>query len=251
MLVLRSHLAGSSVRVSAATKMRALILLDALFLALNQRGYQIRFEPGDAGRTHELGVVAAGRCIGVSITERRIKTPQEGGAPERGGARTEPRKYVYRGSGRLTLRLRAAYGVLPRDTWSDGEKQRLEDRLGEVVADIDLALIEIQRRSAEAEVRHRTEEEQQRHRARAETQARYHQVLLNDLRATASRWAEAQTVRLFLRAVSEAVPEHERSAGFAAWLTWANEHADEIDPLHIPERLAKRLEPALPGEKGM
>ena len=54
---------------------------------------------------------------------------------------------------------------------------------------------------------------------------------------------QADKVRRFLERVSVTVPEGERSDEFVSWFHWAVRHANKLDPLSRPERVAKRMKP--------
>ncbi len=62
----------------------------------------------------------------------------------------------------------------------------------------------------------------------------------------ASAWSTAQTIQAFLGAAEAKVPPEQRSPGFTAWLEWAQQYVEAIDPLVRPERIAKRLDPDPP-----
>jgi hypothetical protein len=78
-----------------------------------------------------------------------------------------------------------------------------------------------------------------------EARAKHQEVLRNNLCAMARHWNEPREVRAFLLAIEQAVPAHDRTEILAAWLEWAAQQVAALDPLMNPDRIAKRMEPAL------
>lgn len=84
-------------------------------------------------------------------------------------------------------------------------------------------------------------EEERQHRERGEREAAHQKALADDLVKMAAAWRQAETIRAFLGTVTEKVADADRSEDFAAWFAWAKEHAEKMDPLTEPKKIAKAL----------
>ena len=94
----------------------------------------------------------------------------------------------------------------------------------------------------------RNEIERQRRMRRAERERRERKANLQDQRwarlcKVTDNWHEAQRVRGFLSAFTEAVADDKRLAGRAAkWADWAERYVRSLDPLPTdPEEVLRRL----------
>ena len=102
---------------------RALRIAQALLSAAEARGWEI-----DA--TEAVSVAIGDFCYRVEIEEVVKREPHQP-TPAELQARSYPSSYGYIPTGLLKLSLPTFYGE--RSSWKDGTRQRLEDRLGEVV----------------------------------------------------------------------------------------------------------------------
>jgi hypothetical protein len=148
-------------------------------------------------------------------------------------------------SGNLVLRIHGAecyWARGCRQTWRDGTKQRLEDRLNGFVT----GLIEFAAREKE----HQIEEERQAQ-AERETQQRRQEeaklraekrTLIKTERARAdalieksTQWQQSQNLRDYIEAEKHRYlashTEIESDSDFSLWLEWAVQQADRLDPL--------------------
>jgi len=248
MHVVRGESYGAIVRVTDATRDRALRLLDALGRSLAERGHALRCQaPQRMYGSHALEVDVAGEVVALAIVEpmkqrTHVPTPAEVETQRRSGWSFAPR-FDHVPSGQLVLRLHAPYGAARRSTWADRTNQRLEDLLGRVVLAIEEAAVTIREQRREERERERVYQEERARRARAEHLAQHQKALGDDLINMATGWSRAESVREFLSAVEEAVPAATRCADFTAWLAWARSFQRSLDPLGRPDAIAKRLEP--------
>lgn len=237
-------------KTSSASRKRALLLLDALFKALDERGHTVKFgKRPHGGEKYMLTVTVAGKpAVELWLIERLEQsehqlTNEETQQKKRKYGWTWASKYDYAYSERLVLEIDTPWDSRVRKRWADRKTQRLEDVLGEVVVGIEVAA-EAWREDRER--RAREEAERQRARREAERrgrQAAHEQALGKDLVEMAERWKQATTLRHFLLVVRQRVVEP-RSEGFSAWLSWADAFAETIDPLHDKAAIAKVLHPA-------
>jgi hypothetical protein len=129
-------------------------------------------------------------------------------------------------SGRLSIEVWTESGYNRRN-WRDGKTQRLEDLLPQVVAGfMRLALSD----RAERE-KQRTAEE----RANVEKSIKTEQSKVNALRNSAVRWLRSEQIRSFISAAREAAVNNgqptEPGSPFGDWIAWAEQQADQLDPL--------------------
>lgn len=206
------------VRVGPKAEKRVWLLLDALFKALADRGHDVQFGSGSGRDSFALKVLV------------RREHPAEFWLNE----------HV---SGRFIIETDLPWGVELRRRWADGKHQRLEHILGEVVVGLE-AVAEAWRADRERRELERQEQQRQLEERRAvERRAADQKALHDDLVKMANDWRQAETVRAFLTALSARVPEEDRSGAFDIWLAWATKHAEALDPLREPARVAKALEP--------
>jgi hypothetical protein len=232
-------------RVSANTEKRALRILDALFRALEDRGHTVGLR--DARLSAVEVFISGGGTVEMWLmehldqTEHRV-TKQELEDEKRLGYSWAP-TYDVAASGRLILEADTPWGYELRKTWADGRRQRLEDRLGEVVLGLEAIGAAFREESETRERELRSEEEQRTQREAEQRRRAHNEVLTKDLVGLARSWSEATAVRAFLAALGQGVPEGDRKEGFAKWFDWARQRAEEMDPLSHPEAVAKVLEP--------
>lgn len=236
------------VRVTPACRHRALILLDALAKGLADRGHELVFGVAHEGRltTYSLAAYVGEQAVEVSLYERtrqiaHVQTKSEIAAEARGRYVYVPR-YDFPSTGILRLTIGGRYGVAHR-SWSDGRRRALEVLLGEIVIGIERAAELLIERDRQWEAERRAAAEEARRRELAERRAKHARALEADLVQMTRAWRDAGDVRGFVAAVEEGTPPALWTERFAAWVSWAKGRADELDPLHEPEKIPKPIEP--------
>jgi hypothetical protein len=250
-------------KVSEATRSRALRLLHAVFVAVEARGYVVRLRRPDEHsqsktRRRALEIVVEGEAIVMSLSEHLRRVPHVKTELEK---RSEffQRAFDLEPTGRLHLRLAIPWPKHSRTHWAVTDKAKLEDVVAEVAWAVDeagRALVthraavatearrdEIIRRIGEDVAREmkKAEAEDKARIAEAEARAAYQRELERDLTTMADRWSAARNIRAFLAAVDAVVPAGNRNDRYAAWLAWARTHAARIDPLTEPQTIAKEI----------
>lgn len=230
--------AGLDIRVSKGSLRRALLIMDAILKALEQRDYQV-----ESGPTVKI----LGAKIQFGITEQleiQRDPDQEhnlDGNYTFGHSRFAETRVP---SGRLTLKISdvGAYWLHgTRLTWRDTEKTKLEDRLDQFVAGLVAAAVRTQQHVEEErrrEEQRRQEElsrqEVARQRAELRQRQKVEQARVDELLKQAENWRNSKLVRELVEAVREAhsaagaIDPHSEIAG---WIEWAIEQADRLDPL--------------------
>ena len=227
------------IRVSKASLRRALLIMDALLKALEQRGYKVASGPS---------VQILDVCIHFSITEtldaqrEQPKDHDLDGRYEFGHSRFNVKRIP---SGCLVLHISDANAYWAsgcRKSWRDSEKNKVEDRLNKFVAGLVSCAARMKEHEAEQErlAQQRREEERRREeeaKLRAEKRQRFQteQKRVELLMQQAECWQASQNVRAYIEARKHKhLASHgqiESDGDFAAWLVWATQQADRLDPL--------------------
>jgi hypothetical protein len=229
--------------VSRGALPRALRIMDALLKALEERGHLVdvtapwvrdsyRSSPDLLPGVTRIQVGEEWIHVGVreGYTRIEVRRPLEWAAAWGGYALERVRKPT----GRLSLFISNAPSGY-RATWSDGEKQRVEDCLGSFVAYLPLVAAKRTEERLERERRHRewleVERRRQEEEARRHEEERRRQALMDVL----ERWRLARDIRAFVGEVQSALP-HAQNAGASdaatrELLTWALAYASEVDPV--------------------
>ena len=161
--------------------------------------------------------------------------------------RLPPRsKYDAHGTGRLTLTIRSPHTGSERPTrWSDRKSWTVEEKLPELLREIEVRSAEYRHRLIEAE---REAAERQRAWEAAielarERHAEQHRVEV--LRDEVDRWHQAERIRAYCNAAASAYSD---SPDTAAWLEWAGRYTDGIDPLRLAPQAPAPLQRVAPEE---
>ncbi|HUB14523.1 MAG TPA: hypothetical protein VMB34_21410 [Acetobacteraceae bacterium] len=217
------------IRVSPATRHRALRLVDALLKALEARGYQVSAR----------GVTIEGQLVPIGVTEKDDRALHVPTAAERAEKQRYPWTRIptwdYAPNGQLSIHA-DAYVWWRKDLrkrWSDSRSVHLEDKLNDVVVGL-VALgaalgqrADEQRREADARAEQERLRQERARRARMEKARRDHLV------ASTESWTTAERIRQLVAAVERRATAGEGGipADLAAWTSWAKQVADDLDPL--------------------
>ena len=226
------------VRVTDAHRSRALRLLQGLVTALLERGHDFGVPRPSGHRYHQ------DRNVRVHIGEHTYNlklyeqldpephqlTPKEREHLERGWGRTPP-KYDYTASGRLQIEL-DSFRTGRRRSWSDTTRWTLDDKLGEVILELE-ARAELDEQRAEEHRRLEAERQrayqQQLDRTRTRMRTEHLQKQLAD---QADAWQRAATIRAYSDALQDRIDtEGDVDTEVRDWLSWARKQAGTLDPL--------------------
>ena len=244
------------VRVAPTSFRRVLRIAQSVILEAERRGHRVEKRAQDRGCAGGLCIVVGGypfELTFVEETDRRahVATKVELERQAQWSYHRIP-EWDRFPSGRL--QLRSGHDAA-RPLATDRVRWRLEDRLDRALAEIERRADALKQRATEEQRRleqQRLDWEQAMRVARARLVESQRGELL---RTQTERWRHASEIRSFIQAVrardgaSWAVdPKTE------AWLTWAAEHADSIDPLlgplfvpEPPDPSPSALEPFLDG----
>jgi hypothetical protein len=231
------------VRVSLGTVDRAMRVMDALLRACEDRGYAVSIQiqekeavsqvevDGEAVAFHvEEGI----DTVAISPEERKpVRGLSWQGAPERKdvpngllGFHIDADWYWYQGNARRS--------------WRDGEEQRLEECLGQVLVGLEAAAVAIKGSRAESEARDRRFKEEARQRKRdawlASGEKKRREVIHEELGSL--RLINELRAYVALRRRHVADP----SQVLEEWLSWVSAYADELEG-QILKYAGPKLEP--------
>jgi hypothetical protein len=226
------------VRIGKGSIDRVSRILDALIKALEVRGIElVQGEKEDDC----LRMVVDGETLGFSLEETARRERYQPTPAEKRALAKDP-YYRWRlpsdtftPSGVLSLKLESRWwsrGL--RCTWTDGKRQRVEDRLNQFIATAykSAAQKKADRIRSEIEARERAERERQREILKQ--QIVHEQGRVDVLTEQAKAWQAAQQLRDYVQAA--------RSAGYYAqsaitdgldlnaWCDWALDQASRLDP---------------------
>ena len=227
------------IRTSKTTLRPALLIMDALLKALEQRGYEVASGPA----VHILGVRVCFSIIEALDTQREQAEDHDlDGYYEFRHSRFNTKRAP---SGRLSLHITDADAYWAsgcRKSWRDSEKHKIEDRLNKFVAG--LVNFAARKKEHDAEQERRAEQERQEQRRReeeAQSRAEKRKLMqaeqqrVESLMQQATSWRASQHLRGYIEARKQAYlaahGELEPESDFARWLVWATQQADRLDPL--------------------
>jgi hypothetical protein len=252
--------------VSKACVPRVLRVVHALALAFEKEGWTVHSVQksynrwGHAWDENDLFVVDTGEHKeGIRFREENDRTPHVPTAYEikekERYSWTRIPEYDYRPSGRLSVEIHSTWEGR-RHRWADRQRWRLEDKLGQLVDEIESR----HQRAREERIKREVEEAEKKRQAElaiefAKVELREshrEQVLLQEVDA----WNLANRIRDYLNAMERRITHIRDSdeAGRATeWLQWCRNRTKRIDPLdgHIgvpdePEATMEALRPFLP-----
>ncbi len=223
-------------RVSKATLARALRLLDALLIALDQEPFSLNWPEGSDTR---LTILVKGERFRFSIEELIEFTRRAPSVAERQRQRQDwtirPGRWHYKLTSRLKLVIQGIRGRPLKCSWTDGKLRRLEVCLHEFL----LALVAV------AEEQRKERGEEGGWRLRWDRQATLEKAMFvkqdETLRRTAilsravTDWESATKLRGFLAALKPAVAQIddvERRQWGQELASWIEKRASALDPIH-------------------
>lgn len=226
--------------VSAASRPRALRLVQVLVSEAARRGHEpVVHRTAGEGFWISIGedsfqlLMSEGRRV-----ETRLPTEEELAAKTTySWQRVQPRT-TEEHSGQLVLELPRDYSFSGRRSrWGDGKRWRLDDKLGELLAELE-ARAELARAKRAAD--ERVEADRRAAEARAMVRARRRFVEHHrdkELMRQVDGWEKARRIREYCAVVEKTIAEAdpgEQATAAVTWVRWACEYADSLDPLSGP-----------------
>ena len=232
------------IRVSKRTLSRAVLVMDAVVKAAEQRGYTVAVEVKD-GKNVTFASVGKDRAF-FYIEETIKSTPHvETRAEKKARERLDYSSYHperiaerrdfyaalpgadYHPQGTLSLRLDHYYPYNVQRSWADGKRQRVEACLNKFFIGLQKVI------DYERDRRLTREREEQERRDAAERRRIFEEKLsiekakVERLEAEMEGLENSRRIRAYI-ATMQATPNY--GPDMAEWLTWANQYADHLDP---------------------
>ena len=231
--------------VSREQMPRALRIINALFLALEERGQSVSWSKEEEAT---LTLVVDGEMVRFCVLEiteslRHVLTPEEQKRPW-----TAP-KWDYKLTGKLQFRVdNLPYSAGVRGTWSDGKCQRLEKCIGDFIIGLRVAAAAIKKNRQETEERERRWEEERKQKEEQRRKAAEHKRKAEFVTELMRNREEAENVRTFVKALAECAGKlelsEEEKRDIQQVVDWTTEYAEFLDPLSdLPDSIAEFVHP--------
>jgi hypothetical protein len=225
------------VRVPPASVDRALLIIDALAKAITARGLTIK--PGDGGHySKSAGVVVEGHIERLTIEETSSRQTHRLTEAEKVQMRSRGYSaaplYDFKPSGVLTIKVEGVWRDSTfQSTWRDSARQRVEDRLNEVLIGLYRAAHASAIYRAREAVRQSRVDAENARRAALRVEREAEADFLKTLEEEAASWKRAERLRTYIAAVEARGRgcDGGAPAETQAWLAQARRHADRIDPM--------------------
>lgn len=244
-----------AVHVAPETVDRAMRLYNAIIIAAESRGWQVRVDvtekivreqyrsydgvhPAVTHVESRTFVHLLGERVEIELTEKsaqqmRQLTDEEAKSRRRIYLGDPPKEYWFTPTGALTLRVLSSR--LPRLTWTDGKTRTVEGVLNNFMRSLIDAAVDLRAYKLESEVAAVRRAEEAERQAEQDKLWRQEQARIKQLEADMQQWSAAQRIREFVATVqSRAMNQQhstERGTDLGDWLFWATKVAERQDPL--------------------
>jgi len=236
---------ASHLVVSRQQLPRALRVMNALFLTVEELGFVVAW-PKKEGEG--LTVNVGGESVALSMqeildSERQVLIPAEEKHPWMAP------KWDYKLTGRLRLSIdNLPYPSHVRATWADGKIQIVENCIGDFIVGLKVAAAAIKKSRLEREAWDRRWEEERRKKEEQQRRAKEHKRRAEFINGLIENWEEADRVRTFVRALTEAASQTEmpddKKQEIQLVLDWTIKYADLLDPLtDLPDAVDEFVHP--------
>ena len=200
-----------NITVAQQNVKRALLFMDIFIKAIKKRGHNLVIKEGTK-------VVIDNVLLDIGLRERLKRTVVKG---------THWDTTELNPSNILSLRLDA----YPAVEWTDTNTNKLEDKIPNIIAKLELQAVKEKKEAIEREIRHIEYERQRKieqdFKARKEQEIIKTKILFSD----AEKFDKATIYRNFIAATEQkATKENNLTEELKEWIKWANEKADWFDP---------------------
>ena len=221
------------VAVGKESSRRAMLLMDTLIKSLESRGCAVVISVENDKRVTSARV--AGEKVQFrmrELLEKREMTPTEKKQHQHRPWLFRFAPHVYFPSGRFVLSIEE-YLVGSRHQWSDGKKQKLEKCLNAFIDGLFKAAEILKVRHLEWERWEKEREEQERRRREEEQRRIEEENKVKHLDVLLANWAKSHNIREFVKVIDQTLKDRntEPTSNLSAWLQWARQYADSIDPI--------------------
>ncbi len=163
-----------------------------------------------------------------------------------------PNLKVFTPTGKIVVKLSQETSDYIRRKWADTNYAQVEERIDEIIAGT-FSLAAEEKRTRERRAREEELEAARRLRVRKAMQLKeFEKLKTKRLFDEASAWSNAQSLRDYIDTVRETpldrLPKFQSELDKSAWIEWANQIADGIDPLTSGTSGATPAMPSLPDD---
>lgn len=219
-----------SIKVAKESIPRALLLMDTLLKAFEDRGHKVVFEPTEhrkevcfdiQGEKFSLQLREKTKMIRLSEAERK-------------------KSYLYNlvryeAAGLFELQLHGCSSHCLLATWKDGVRTKLEHQLNEVLIAMIVGVERERDWRKHQEEYERQRREAERKRWQQQEERRKEQQKIQELEQMMDFSDKAMRIREFMQEVCSHVEQTNgpiaEGSELACWIAWALDYADRIDPL--------------------
>jgi hypothetical protein len=200
-----------NITVAPQTVKRALLFMDVFIKALQKRGHKITVKEGTK-------IVIDNMEMGIGLRERLKRKIVKG---------------TYYDSTELypSNILSLSLYVYPAKDWTDTNTSKLEDKIPNIIAKLELQAIEEKRKAIERELWHIEYERKQKIEEDFKARRNIELSKTTKLFSDAEKFDKATIYRNFIEATEQkAIKENKLTDELKEWIKWAKEKADWFDP---------------------
>ena len=215
---------------------RSLHIMDALLLALDERGATYTTVHDRYYDADLLAVVLDGISLIIKLEEnvKRVKhifsEAEERRVARDHWYRFKLPEYDYIPTGELTLKLDSAWRYDGRKSWSDAKVQRIENHLNDFIITLQKAAIKLRQLDEEDKQREfkrklAKQKKQEFELAKSEEQKKFDNLLKD-----CENWHLSQQLREYIDAIKHKSIPKNNDTNTKDWIEWATTHANRLDP---------------------
>lgn len=221
-----------NLRVSKAQLPRALRILNALYHALESRGFLLE-KTADDSKQYQVAI--HGEHVKVAIEEKVQRFERKEKNRKDSNKWWYYQRYEFRPTGMLSLRIKEYLNDGLRQTWGDGKKQKVENLLNDFIGGLVEAAEDLKAKKLERERWHREWQEEEQRRKEIERKRVAEQKRIQQLEKDAADWAKAKQIQEYLAELKlvlfkkdgEIFPDSKVDV----WFSWAQRHAKQLNPM--------------------
>lgn len=211
-----------SIQVSDGLKRRSLIFANTLIKLFRKRGHDVKVFTNQEYYNHNgTKIIVFGEYFGIRIRESNLRVMEK-------HPKYDWKEAKYYPSGKLSLKIDNFHSY----EWSDSKIKKLETKLPNILAYLELRAKRKKQKRIESEIWHR---EYERKKKIEEEFKERREKELNAFKAVisnSSRWQKAMDLRNYIKVVEkDAIENNKLNEELKTWLKWIKDKADWYDPL--------------------
>ena len=200
-----------NITVAPQNVKRALLFMDIFIKAIKKRGYNLIIKEGTK-------VVIDNVLLDIGLRERLKRTVVKG---------THWDSTELNPSNILSLRLDA----YPAVEWTDTNRTKLEDKIPNIIAKLELQAVKEKKEAIEREIRHIEYERQRKIEEDFKARKEQEKIKTKKLFSDAEKFDKATIYRNYIAATEQkAIRENNLTEELKDWIKWANQKVDWFDP---------------------